>query len=47
MVQWNDATESWIYLAEMKESMPVEMAEFARAKGKDDKIAFYWWVPYI
>ena len=30
----------------MKESHPVEVAEFARARGIDDKPMFNWWVPY-
>ena len=30
----------------MKESHPVEMAEFAMARGISDKPAFCWWVPY-
>ena len=31
----------------MKESHPVEMAEFATAKGIEGEPAFCWWVPYI
>jgi hypothetical protein len=30
----------------MKESHPVEVAEFAKAKGIDDEAAFAYWVPY-
>lgn len=30
----------------MKKSQPVEVAEFARAKGMDHEPAFAWWVPY-
>ena len=30
----------------MKESHPVETAEFAKNKGIDDKVAFAYWVPY-
>ena len=30
----------------MKESHPVEMAEFVMARGISDKPAFCWWVPY-
>ena len=30
----------------MKESNPVEVAEFAKARGIDDEPAFAWWVPY-
>ena len=31
----------------MKESHPVEMADFAKAKGIDDEVAFTYWIPYI
>jgi hypothetical protein len=30
----------------MKESHPVEVAEFAKARGIDGEPAFVWWVPY-
>ena len=36
----------WVPLADMKESHPVEVAEFAVARGIDRKPAFAWWVPY-
>ena len=31
----------------MKESNPVETAEFAKARGIADEPAFAWWVPYM
>ena len=31
----------------MKESNPIEDAEFVVAKGIDDEAAFCWWIPYI
>ena len=46
LVRWKDQMESWIKLSDMKESHPVEMAEFAKLKGIDDKSAFAWWNPY-
>ena len=46
LIKWKDGSESWIRLAEMKESHPVETAEYAKAKGIDDEAAFCWWVPY-
>ena len=30
----------------MKESHPVEVAEYARARGIDKEPAFEWWVPH-
>ena len=46
LVRWADASESWIPLKDMKESHPVETAEFARARSIADEPAFAWWVPY-
>jgi hypothetical protein len=44
LVSWKDGTETWTSLAEMKESYPVEVAEYARARGLDSEPAFAWWV---
>jgi hypothetical protein len=46
LVQWRDGSESWIPLKDMKESHPVETAEFAKAQGIEDEVAFAYWVPY-
>ena len=41
-----DGSESWIHLKDMKESLPVEVAEFVTTRGIADEPAFEWWVPY-
>ena len=46
LVKWADDSETWIPLKDMKESNPVETAEFARARSIADEPAFAWWVPY-
>ena len=46
LIQWKDGSEQWIPLKDMKESHPVECAEFAKARGIADEPAFVWWVPY-
>lgn len=46
LIQWKDDSESWVKLADMKESHPIETAEFAVARGIEDEPAFRWWVPY-
>jgi len=46
LVQWADDSETWIPLRHMKESNPVEVADFARARGIANEPAFAWWVPY-
>ena len=41
-----DDTETWAPLKDVKESHPVEVAEFAKARGTADELAFAWWVPH-
>ena len=47
LVKWKDQSESWVKLSELKESHPVETAEFAKSRGIDDESAFVWWVPHM
>ena len=46
LIRWKDDSETWIPLKDLKESHPVELAEFSRARGIDSEPAFAWWVPY-
>ena len=46
LVKWKDGSESWIQLKDLKESHPIEVAEYARSRGISDEAAFAWWVPY-
>ena len=46
LVLWKNGTQQWIPLKDMKESHPVDVAEFAVATGIDTEPAFCWWVPY-
>jgi hypothetical protein len=45
LVAWKDGTEPWVRLATLKDSYPVELAEFAKARGIQNQPAFAWWVP--
>jgi hypothetical protein len=45
-VQWKDGTTTWQRLADMKESNPVEVAEYAVAKEIHNEPAFAWWVEW-
>lgn len=45
-VLWNDGTTSWEKLSEMKNSHPLQVAEFAVARQIAEEPAFAWWVPY-
>ena len=46
LIKWKDETESWVPLKDLKESHPVEVAEYAKANSIADEPAFAWWVPY-
>jgi hypothetical protein len=46
LVNWKDGTETWVKLAELKDSYPIELAEFAKARGIADEPAFAWWVSH-
>ena len=46
LIKWKDKSMARINLADMKEAHPVEMAEYARARGISNEPAFAWWVPY-
>jgi len=46
-VEWKDGSTQWIPLRELKESNPVQLAEYATANDIADEPAFKWWVPYI
>ena len=43
---WNNGTEKCIPLSVMKNSKPVEVAQFEVARGVDREPDFSWWVPY-
>ena len=45
-IKWKGGTESWIPLQEAKQSMPLDVAEYAVARSIHDEPAFAWWVPY-
>ena len=43
-VKWKDGTSSWIPLKELKNSYPIEVADYAMMAGINDEPAFAWWV---
>jgi hypothetical protein len=45
--KWKDGMTSWHQLAGLKDSYPIEVAEFAVTQGIHDEPAFIWWVPYV
>ena len=46
-VLWKDGSSEWIRLADMKESYPVETAEYASDRGLLQEPAFAWWAPFV
>ena len=46
-VLWRDGTEQWIPLKDLKESNPIEVAEYAKAKDIATEPAFRWWLPHV
>ena len=46
-ILWKDGKTQWIPLSLMKESHPIETAEFAISRGIEDEPAFAWWVPFV
>ena len=44
LVEWKDGSMDWIKLSSMKESFPVQVAEYAKSNGIDHEPAFNWWV---
>ena len=44
-IEWNNGETSWIPLSNVKEQLPVEVAEYAVAQSIDSEPAFAWWVP--
>jgi hypothetical protein len=45
--QWKDGSTTWESLKDLKESHPLEMAEYAVAQDIQHEPAFNWWVPQV
>ena len=46
LVQWKDGSTTWSKLKDVKDSYPVDLAEFAVQNKIQDEPVFAWWVPY-
>ena len=46
LILWKDGSTAWVTLADMKETYPLQTAEYARANKIDDEPAFAWWVAH-
>jgi Reverse transcriptase (RNA-dependent DNA polymerase) len=47
LVQWKDGSSSWEKLKDLKESNPIEVAEYAVANRIVEEPALKWWVPQV
>lgn len=46
LVQWKDGSTDWIALKDLKESFPIELAEYSINNKISDEPAFAWWVKH-
>jgi len=47
LIQWKDGTTTWSKLKDVKDSYPIELAEYAVANQLSHYPVFAWWVPYV
>ena len=47
LVSWKDGSSSWVKLKDLKNSNPVEVAEYAVANRIQEEPAFAWWVKSV
>ena len=47
LVEWKDGSTSWVHLKDLKESYPVQLAEYAVQARISEEPAFAWWCPYV
>lgn len=45
-IEWKDGSTQWIAMKDMKNSYPIEVAEYAVNNKIDHLPAFAWWIPY-
>ena len=46
-VEFSDGTTDWIPLKDLKNSNPIQLAEYAIMNKIDHEPAFKWWVPFV
>ena len=47
LVEWKDGNSSWVSLNDMKDSYPLETAEYSIMNKISTEPAFAWWVPHV
>jgi hypothetical protein len=47
-VEWNNGSNSWVVLKDLKDTNPVQIAEYAVVNNlTSNEPAFQWWVPFV
>ena len=46
LVEYTNGRKQWMQLSDLKETNPVDVAEYVTARNLVDEVAFQWWVPY-
>ena len=46
LLQWKDGSSTWEAMKDIKQSYPVDLADFAIQKGIAEEPAFAWWIPF-
>ena len=47
LIEWKDGSTNWVTLKDIKESYPVQVAEFALATHIYMEPTVTWWVPFV
>ncbi|KAI2502124.1 Reverse transcriptase (RNA-dependent DNA polymerase) [Fragilaria crotonensis] len=47
LVEWKDGSSTWVPLADLKDSYPVQVADYAVTNNLSNEPAFRWWVPFV
>ena len=47
LIEWKDGSTTWVPLADLKDSYPVQVADYAVSNNLSQEPAFRWWVPFV
>jgi hypothetical protein len=47
LVQWKDGSTTWVAMKDMKNSYPVQLAEYATQRRIAGEPAFAWWIKHV
>ena len=47
LIRWKDGSTTWNALKDVKDSYPIQLAEYAKLNGITEEHAFGWWVDFV